>query len=441
MSNNQLLTDKQKQRAIGVLFLAVFIDLLEFGMIIPLLPFWTLELNASPITYGLIASAYSFTSFLFAPMWGKISDTKGRRPVILAGLFGTILGLGMLTLVALFFNSIIMLFLARIIGGIFTAATLPTSQAYVSDVTTIKDRGKSFGILGAAFGLGFAIGPGIGGILSLVGGYALPALFALFLAIINFLAAIKYLPESKNTEYIQKPELMIPSSKKISVRTIFLSNYSIPLTIFIFILVSFAFSKMQATLALLGKVRFGLTESLSGGLFFVVGIIVVITQGGLLRPLTKKFSDSTLIVIGLLFLTIGFLGLSTVNSLVEMIFWIIPLSFGSSISNPTITSFLSKETPQEYSGVILGFNQSMGSFVRILGPIIGTVLFELNEASPYYFGSIILLLGFFIALILHFTAKPIILNTLCLQCGLHLQEGVANCSRCDAKVGKTEIGV
>ncbi|MFX1516652.1 MAG: MFS transporter [Promethearchaeota archaeon] len=417
---------------IGVLFLAVFIDLLEFGIIVPLLPFWTLELGATPFIYGILASVYSLMSFAFAPAWGWLSDKWGRRPVILAGLFGTVLGLGLLSLTALFFTeSLMLIFISRLVGGIFTAATLPTSQAYISDTTSGKDRAKGFGLLGAAFGLGFALGPGIGGILSFIGGYALPAVFATVIAMINFIAAIKYLPESITDEIGRKKDQISPSAlAKLSLGEILLQNPNIMLTIILFAGVSLAFSKMQATLALLGNVRFGLNESLAGLVFFVVGIVVIITQAGLITPLSNRFSDTTLISVGIFFLIIGFLGLSTVTSLFEMIFWVIPLAFGSSISNPTIGAFLSKETPKENSGSILGLNQGIGSFMRIGGPLLGTALFELDAAYPYYSGALILILGLFIAGSLVLKIRSSLKENPCLQCGFQIREGVTVCDQC-----------
>lgn len=420
-------------RAIGVLFLAVFIDLLEFGIIVPLLPFWALELGATPFIYGIMASAYSLMSFVFAPVWGWISDRYGRRPVILAGLFGTVLGLGLLILAALVFtDSLLVLFISRLVGGMFTAATLPTSQAYVADNTTGKDRAKGFGLLGAAFGLGFAFGPAIGGILSIFGGYALPAIFATVLAVINVLAAIKFLPVSSSQKKLENMEVKSSSKPLTSVNltSIIFENKNILLTVILFALVSLAFSNMQATLALLGKARFGLNKSLSGILFFVVGMIVVITQAGLIKPLSNRFSDTTLITGGLFFLIIGFIGLSTVNSLIEMVVWVIPLSFGSSISNPTLGAFLSKEAPRENSGAVLGLNQGVSSLMRMGGPLIGTALFEIDVAYPYYLGAVVLSVCFFIALSLAFKIRSSLIDNPCLQCGLQIREGVSNCERC-----------
>ncbi len=427
-------------KAIIVLFLAVFIDLLEFGIVIPLLPFWAINIGATPFIYGVLASLYSFMSFALAPIWGRLSDRYGRRPVILAGLFGTVIGLFLLVLAAsVFKDSLLILFISRIVGGFFTAATLPTSQAYISDTTSGKDRARGFGLLGAAFGLGFATGPAIGGILSELGGYFLPAAFATVIAIINLFAAIKYLPESLTDkvreQYIVRKENVDIKSNR-SLYRVLINNPMIYLGILLFALISFAFSKMQTTLALLGEIRFELNESLTGIVFFIVGLVVIITQGGMLRPLTARFSDPALFSAGLLFLTIGFLGLSTVRSLGEMIFWIIPLSFGSSISNPTLGAFLSKEAPSNSSGTILGFNQGIGSFMRISGPLIGTALFEINDAFPYYLGALVLSIGFLVSIYIWLKSKKEIIYSPCTNCGLQLREGTAYCTRCEEVFGQ-----
>ncbi len=439
---NQKLTSPELTRiktgALGVLFLAVFIDLLEFGVVIPILPFWTLRLGGSPFVYGVLASVYSFMSFALAPVWGKISDSRGRRPVILAGLVGTVLSLGILLIADIFIDSLAMLFTSRIIGGFFTAATLPTSQAYIADTTSEKDRAKSFGLISAAFGLGFALGPGIGGVLAaLSGGYALPMAVATGLSLINLGTGIKYLPESLpkevRKERLHRKAAFQEKKEDHRIRKIVIGAPTILLTLILFAGISLAFSGMQATLALLGENRFGLNESLSGYIFFVVGMIVVITQAGVIGPLSKKFADMMLVAAGLMFLVLGFLGLSRVTSLVSMLIWVTPLAFGSSIANPSLGAFLSKQVPPERSGIILGLNQGIGSFMRIIGPLLATVLFEFNTAYPYYLGAVIFMLSFILAVWLKRFSKAQYPELPCRNCGTLLREGVAICQRCGSE--------
>ncbi|MFX1537208.1 MAG: MFS transporter [Promethearchaeota archaeon] len=423
---------KLQSGALGVLFLAVFIDLLGFGIVIPLLPFWAESLGASPFIYGILVASYSAMQFIFAPLWGRISDSRGRRPVILVGLTGTIIGFGLLALTALVFtDSLLMLLISRLIGGIFTAATLPTSQAYIADTTTGKDRAKGFGLIGAAFGLGFAIGPAIGGFLS-IGGYYVPALFATGLAVLNLLAAIRNLPESLPKEVREeKRSFKIYREEPTSgVFRIILSTPSIFLIIILFASISLSFSGMESTLALLGEVRFGLDEVLTGVVFLVVGIVAIVTQGGIIRPLSNKFADSLLIAFGFVFLVIGFAGLSTVASLIDMVVWVIPLAFGSSIANPTLGALLSKRAPSENAGEVLGINQGVGSLMRIVGPLFATFLFEINVAFPFYLGTILLGIGFILTLILITLTRDRTPESICLNCGNQLRQGVAICSKC-----------
>jgi len=205
---------------------------------------------------------------------------------------------------------------------------------------------------------------------------------------------------------------------------------TILITLILFAGISLAFSGMQTTLALLGENRFGLNESQSGYIFFVVGIIVVITQAGVIGPLSKKFADMMLVAAGLMFLVLGFLGLSRVTSLVSMLIWVMPLAFGSSIANPSLGAFLSKQAPPERSGIILGLNQGIGSFMRIIGPLLATVLFEFNTAYPYYLGAVTLTLSFLLAVWLVRFSKDQYPELPCRNCGTLLREGIAICQRC-----------
>ncbi len=436
-------------KALITLLLAVFIDLLGFGIVIPLLPFWVTSFTSSDFVYGMLVAIYSIMQFIFAPIWGRLSDRFGRRPIILIGLTGTLIGFSLLSVTALFMNTLEMLFAARIISGIFTSATLPTSQAYISDTTSGKDRAKSYGMLGAAFGVGFAFGPAIGGGLFYVGknilglvGYETPALFASFLALVNLVAGLAYLPETLPA--VARSNLRKTKREKqeahagYGIRSVLLENKSIIVIMVVFATVTLGFSAMETTIALFGKARFGLDETLTGFVFFVVGIVAIITQGGIIRPLSKRYHEAYLAAFGLLMLIFSFLGLTTVYSLEFLTLWVIPLAFGSSIENPTLNSLLSKKAPKEYQGGVMGLNQGLSSLMRILGPLMGTFLLEIDTSLPYLAGAFLFFLAFLLTLLLVIEARKSATTrlgpTTCLNCGLLLQEGAAFCSRCGSPV-------
>jgi MFS family permease len=220
------------------------------------------------------------------------------------------------------------------------------------------------------------------------------------------------------------------SSGSLGIRKTIIGAPKILITLLLFAGISLAFSGMQTTLALLGENRFGLNESQSGYIFFLVGMIVVFTQAGVIGPLSKKFADMILVAAGLVFLVLGFIGLSGVTSLISMLIWVIPLSFGSSIANPSLGAFLSKQAPPEQSGIILGLNQGVGSLMRIIGPLLATILFEINAAYPYYLGAVILTLSFMLAIWLVRISIDRYPELPCRNCGTLLREGVAICQRC-----------
>ncbi len=440
---------KTGNKALFTLLLAVFIDLLGFGIVIPLLPFWVTSFTDSEFVYGVLVAIYSIMQFVFAPLWGRLSDHFGRRPIILIGLTGTVIGFSLLAVTALFWNTLEMLFASRIISGIFTSATLPTSQAYISDTTSGKERAKSYGLLGAAFGVGFAFGPAIGGILFYVGhnifgllGYETPTSFAAFLALINLLAGIYFLPETHTVAARAEARQVRLANQEAregyGLLTILTDNPTILVIMLVFATVTLGFSAMETTIALFGKARFGMDETMTGFIFLVVGIVAIITQGGLIRPLSNRFHESYLAAVGLAVLVVSFLGLTTVFRLETMLIWLIPLAFGSSIENPTLNSLLSKKAPKEYQGGIMGLNQGLSSLMRILGPLMGTFLLEIDTAYPYFAGAALLALAFLLTLILVIDARRVPVGpTVCLNCGLLLQENAAFCSRCQTPVNST----
>ena len=240
------------RKALAVLFLAVFIDLLGFGIIIPVLPYWNTALNGTNTTYSVILSIYSLMQFIFAPIWGRISDKHGRRPIILTGISGSIISFLLLS----FTSSVAMLIISRALQGMFTAATLPTAQAFISDTTTGEDRAKGFGLIGAAFGLGFAIGPGVGGgLFALTNQYSTLAYFAGGMSVLNLITGFFLLPEtlrSKQKDNLDKVETT--TSRKDAFRYIF-ANKEVLAIILTFSMLTLAFATYTSTMLPFGIER------------------------------------------------------------------------------------------------------------------------------------------------------------------------------------------
>ncbi|MHA1992278.1 MAG: MFS transporter [Candidatus Hodarchaeales archaeon] len=407
---NEKIKSKTDKQPLLILFFAVMLDLLGFGMVLPILPFWaTHVIGTSEFVFGILLATYSAMTFLFAPIWGRLSDRVGRRPIILIGLSLSFLGFTALFLTAVFFiESLVLLFISRMIAGIGAAAVLPTAQAYVSDSTVGKERNKGFALIGAAFGLGFALGPAFGSIFTILGeilvpsmkGYWAPALFAVGLTVVNFIAAQKRLPESlAKVQYDGKNGIDSKTSTLALIKTEG-NLLAIGLSISIFAVITFSISSLESLLVLFGELRFGLNEAFAGLVLLVFGVVGIITQGGAIKPLIKRYKDIYLIVLALIVLLLGFFGLNTIFNLEGMIFWIAIISFGTFIALPTLNALLSKHAPRAVQGTVLGMNQSIAALMRILGPLSATFLFELSDTLPFYTVVVFLLAAFTIAVLL-----------------------------------------
>ncbi|MFW9982931.1 MAG: MFS transporter [Candidatus Thorarchaeota archaeon] len=404
-----------KSRAIQVLLLAVFIDIFGFGIVVPLLPFWVTYLGAPEYVFGIILAVYSLFQFIFAPIWGRLSDRIGRRPVVLAGLSGSIIGFALLLSTAIFISSIELLLVARIVGGIFTSATLPTSQAYVSDVSNREDRTKYFGYIGAAMGLGFALGPAIGGFLSSLGriltpslnGYWTPALFATGIAIFNLLAGYRYVPESLPSEKRSEQLKRKAEDSKSSLDTFrIIAKQPVILLIFaLFAALNLAMFNFEATVPLFGIAQVGIDETQLGLTFLIAGLVMILTQGALIAPLTKRIPETAMIIAGFLIFMVSFLGFSTIDSFLMLIIWILPFAFGFSLSEPTLGALLSKNAPEDKLGVVMGINEGLAALMRVIGPIMGTILYTVGMKLPFYAGASILGTGAVLSLALWYLLK------------------------------------
>ncbi len=383
------LTEQQKNRGFWLLFLALFIDLLGFGIMIPLLPFYAESLGASAFVVSLLMAVYSLAQFLFAPLWGRLSDRYGRRPIIMIGLLGTSVSFILFG----FASTLFLLFFSRLLGGILTAATLPTSQAYVADISSEKERAKKFGLLGAAFGLGFMFGPALGGLLS-VYGYAVPAFFAAGLAFLNFVGAWFWLPES-----FKPTSTEIKSYHLIDFKGMWrsITHEHIGVLVIIGALIALGFSQLQGMYALFAEQRFGLGPASVGIILFVVGVVSVIVQGAVVGKVVVWIGEIKTIILGTLILGVSYtmIGLSSSTTMLYVFTGVNAAGFA--LSGPSLNALISERTHKDEQGTMLGFAQSWGALARVIGPPFAGILFGFSIALPFYSGAFFMLFAMLMA--------------------------------------------
>ena len=356
-----------------VVFVTVFIDLLGFGIIIPLLPFYAETFGATAFTVGLLATSFSLMQFIFAPIWGRLSDRVGRRPIILLGLLGSCfsyLGFGMA-------GTLTALFAARIFAGI-AGANIPTAQAVVADLTTPENRAKGMGMIGAAFGLGFIFGPAIGGFLSRYG-YAMPAFFASALSLANFVAAWFFLPETLKPEHRAIERV----GRMDALRTA-LARPHLPLLLLIGFLVVAAFSAFESTFALFAERVYAFHASSIGYVFAFVGIVLVIVQGFLVGKVVKRIGEHHIVPASLALVAIGLLMIPGTRSVAALLVANGVMAVGMGFNSPSLMSLVSRYTAAEDQGGVMGLTQSLNSLARIIGPMWGGFAFDhLGIGMPY----------------------------------------------------------
>lgn len=363
-------------KPIVIIFITILIDLIGFGIVIPVLPYYVESpmFQATPLELGILFASYSTMQFIFSPILGSVSDKYGRRPVLFFSLLGTAAGF----LIVGFATTLWMVFVGRILDGI-TGGNISTAQAYIADVTSKENRAKGMGLIGAAFGLGFVFGPAIGGILSKYGNHV-PFFFAGGMAFCNAIALYFFLPESlKKTgergEYLRRRNRFTELFDSLTD-----SRFTI-LTI-IYFLVIVGFSIMTTSFSLYTMNRFGYNAEQNGYLFAFIGILAVILQGGLFGRLAKKFGEPWLVVFGCLLLTISLFAVPYVSpqsgGLAGLLIGVAFFALGNSIASPALTSLASKNASDAEQGKALGVMQSGASLARAVGPLIGGFL--LNNA-------------------------------------------------------------
>jgi DHA1 family tetracycline resistance protein-like MFS transporter len=355
-----------------IIFVTVFIDLLGFGIIIPLLPFYAESFGASAFTVGLLGTVFSLMQFLVAPVCGRWSDRIGRRPVILYGLLASCAAYVALALA----DSLALIFAARILGGI-AGGNIPTAQAYIADVTTPENRAKGMGLVGAAFGLGFVFGPAIGGILTRFG-HATPMWCAAALCFANFVAALVLLPESRHG-----------TPDKISLGRLDLVKRArrhpglLPLLL-VFFLVSVAFSGFEATFALFAERRFGLNAERIGFVFAFIGFVLATVNGVLVGRVVPIVGERRLIPTAIATIAFGLLMVPAAFSVPILFVVCGTIAIGMGFNNPSLTSAVSRLSDPAEQGGMLGLAQSLAALGRIAGPAWGGFLFDrLGTTVPY----------------------------------------------------------
>ncbi|MCS7229432.1 MAG: MFS transporter [Candidatus Kryptonium sp.] len=371
---------------VGVIFLTVLIDLIGFGIVIPLLPFYALNFGAKSHQIGLLVSTFSLMQFIFNPIWGRISDKIGRRPVILISVFGSFVSY----LIFAFANSLWLLFISRMLAGLM-GANIATAQAYIADITPSNERAKWMGVVGAGFGIGFVVGPFLGGILSKFG-YNVPIFFASGLSLLNFILAYKFLLEPQKHKSKTDGLNFSNSISQILQDKVLLFLY------FTFFIITFGISINYVVFPLFTKDMFGFDASHNGLLFGYVGMIGVLTQGYLIGKLTKKFKEEKILITGTFLMAIGLLGMTFSSHFFEFLIFATFFTFGSGITTPSVLSLISMQAGTEIQGMTLGLGQSLSSLARVFGPSTGGFFYgNFGQKSPFALGALAMGLSFLLA--------------------------------------------
>lgn len=382
----------KNKNAMFILFFVMFLVMVGFGIIIPVLPFYAEDLGATPTELGLLMSVYSIMQLLFSPVWGKISDRIGRKPVLMLGVLGLAISFYLMAIA----DSLWMLFAARIIGGILSSANMPTSMAYVADITTPENRGKGMGIIGAAVGLGFVFGPAIGGIFSKTS-LSLPFYIATISSIVTLVLIVLLLKESSTRE-----SRIENAKQESSMWKAFSGNLS---TLFILqLFISLSLSGLEATFAYFAADRAGMDSTEMGYVFMIMGLAGAVVQGGLMGKLTKQYGEGPVIQGGIIISAIGFALILLVNDFITAAVFLTIFGIGNGVIRPSISSLLTKRSTTGH-GSATGLLSSFDSFGRITGPVLGGWLFTLSSGLPYIIGTVLSVIAFVLYRVYHLKEK------------------------------------
>lgn len=357
-------------RGFWVIWSTVVLDLIGFGIVVPILGRYAERFGAGGVAVGLLFASFSLAQFVGAPLLGRLSDRIGRKPVLLVSLFGTAVA-SFLTGAA---DALWLLFLARILDGA-SGASVSVAQGAVTDMVEPDERPRALGLLGAAFGIGFVLGPVLGGLGSIVS-VRLPFYIAGSLALINAIIAIRRVPETR--ERAVASEHPVRDGRAVRV-------WSIALATFVAVC---AFSGFEATFALLSQRRFDLKEGGVAAVFIGIGLLLVVVQGVLVRPATRSFGASRTLVVGLALNGVGLAMLSLAEQWAVLIPALALLTLGQGLVAPSLTLLVTRRVPEHHRGEALGFQQGVSAMARVVGPAVAGVLFQHAAiGAPYVLGA------------------------------------------------------
>lgn len=365
-----------RRTQLGLIFLTILIDMIGFGIVIPVLPRYAEAFDATALQNGLLVAAFSFAQFLAAPLWGGLSDRVGRKPVLVVSVLGTAVGFLLMGLA----GSLAMLFVARLLDGA-AGGNIGTAQAYLADISTREERAKAMGILGAALGLGFVFGPAIGGVMSRCFGMHAPFLLAAGMAFVNAALILAVLPESLPPERRGR-------RNRESIFAVFRHSdgrvYA-AVTATYFCLIA-GFAMMTTVYALFLFHRFGLDELHTGAMLAMVGLIGAVIQGGLIGRLVARFGEARLATAGASILAVSLFALPLATGLATLVVYSVGVAIGNSLLMPTLTGLASRSVDQNWQGRALGLMQSAGSAARWIGPALAGLLlsFDVGRAREFY---------------------------------------------------------
>jgi len=383
---------KQHRTTIGIIFLIVFIDLVGFGIVIPILPLYGERFQPSGLTLGLLMASYSAMQFIFAPILGRLSDRVGRRPVLLISLVGSVIGY----LLFGFAGSMAVLFAARIIDGI-SGGNIATAQAVIADITGPEERAKGMGIIGAAFGLGFIVGPAVSALLVDIQPW-LPGVAAALTSAVAFTLVLFKLPETLPEE-VRRDARRHPLDLR-SLREVLTAHPMVAMCFATVLLVIFAFSNFETVFAQFASAQHGLGISRIGWLFVYAGVLGAVVQGGLVGRLVKIFGETKLVVVGSLLAALAVGAVPYPTSMAGLMAVLALLALGQGLVSPSLSSLTSKLVNPDEVGGVMGIYQAFSSLARIFGPLTAELSYHVGYHWPFRVAAVAYFLAFGVSVVL-----------------------------------------